>query len=50
MRKSGPVPRTPLADLATVEAPADVDERLEIAAGDPVVRRTGHMLASDRPV
>jgi DNA-binding GntR family transcriptional regulator len=50
MRKSGLVPRTPLADLSTVPAPADVAERLEINAGDPVVRRTRHMFASDRPV
>jgi GntR family transcriptional regulator len=50
MRKSGLVPRTPLADLSTVPAPADIAERLEINAGDPVVRRTRHMFASDRPV
>jgi GntR family transcriptional regulator len=50
MRKSGLDPRAPLADLATVEAPADIAERLEITAGDPVVRRTRHMFASDRPV
>lgn len=50
MRKSGLVPRTPLADLATVEAPVDIAERLEIEAGDPVVRRTRHMFASGRPV
>jgi GntR family transcriptional regulator len=50
MRKSGLVPRTPLVDLATVEAPADIAERLEITAGEPVVRRTRHMFASDRPV
>lgn len=50
MRKSGLEPRTPLADLATVPAPADVAEHLEINAGDPVVRRTRHMFASDRPV
>jgi GntR family transcriptional regulator len=50
MQKSGLEPRTPLVDLATVPAPADVAERLEITAGDPVVRRTLHMFASDRPV
>jgi GntR family transcriptional regulator len=50
MRKSGLVPRTELADLSTVPAPADVAERLEINAGNPVVRRTRHMFASDRPV
>jgi GntR family transcriptional regulator len=50
MRKSGLEPRTPLADLATVPAPADVAEHLEINAGDLVVRRTRHMFASDRPV
>jgi GntR family transcriptional regulator len=50
MRKSGLEPRTPLVDLATVPAPADVAEHLEINAGDPVVRRTRHMFASDRPV
>jgi GntR family transcriptional regulator len=50
MRKSGLVPRTELADLSTVPAPADIAERLEINAGDPVVRRTRHMFASDRPV
>jgi GntR family transcriptional regulator len=33
-----------------VEAPADVTEHLGIAPGDPVVRRTRHMFASDRPV
>jgi GntR family transcriptional regulator len=50
MRKSGLVPRTELADLSTVPAPADVAEHLQINAGDPVVRRTRHMFASDRPV
>lgn len=50
IRKAGLEPRAPLADLATVEAPADVAEHLEITAGDPVVRRTRHMFASDRPV
>ena len=50
MRQSGLEPRAPLADLATVRAPDQVAERLEIAAGDPVVRRTRHMFASDRPV
>jgi GntR family transcriptional regulator len=50
MRKTGLEPRAPLADLATVEAPADVAEHLGITAGDPVVRRTRHMFASDRPV
>ena len=50
MRKTGLEPRAPLADLATVEAPADVAEHLRITAGDPVVRRTRHMFASDRPV
>ena len=50
MRKAGLEPQAPLADLATVEAPADVAEHLEITAGDPVVRRTRHMFASDRPV
>jgi GntR family transcriptional regulator len=50
MRLAGLEPRTPLADLATVEAPADVAEHLRITAGDPVVRRTRHMFASDRPV
>jgi GntR family transcriptional regulator len=50
MRKAGLKPRTPLADLATVEAPADVAEHLRIAPGDPVVRRTRHMFTSDRPV
>jgi GntR family transcriptional regulator len=50
MQKSGLVPRTELADLSTVPAPADVAERLEINAGDRVIRRTRHMFASDRPV
>jgi len=50
MRKAGLEPNAPLADLATVEAPADVAEHLEITSGDPVVRRTRHMFASDRPV
>ena len=49
MRKAGLEPRTRLADLATVEAPAEVAEHLRITAGDPVVRRTRHMFASDRP-
>jgi GntR family transcriptional regulator len=30
--------------------PADVAEHLHISAGEPVVRRTRHMFASDRPV
>lgn len=50
MRKAGLEPRAPLADLATVDAPADVAEHLRITAGDPVVRRTRHMFASGRPV
>ena len=50
MRKSGLEPRAPLVDLTTVDAPADVAEHLGISAGDPVVRRTRHMFASDRPV
>jgi GntR family transcriptional regulator len=50
MRKSGLEPRAPLIDLTTVDAPADVAEHLGISAGDPVVRRTRHMFASDRPV
>ena len=50
MRKAGLEPRTVLADLSTVDAPADVAEHLGIAPGDPVVRRTRHMFASDRPV
>jgi GntR family transcriptional regulator len=50
MRSSGLEPRTPLVDLATVEAPDEIAGRLEIAAGEPVVRRTRHMFASDRPV
>jgi GntR family transcriptional regulator len=50
MRKAGLEPHAPLADLATVEAPADVAEHLQITAGDPVVRRTRQMFASDRPV
>jgi GntR family transcriptional regulator len=31
-------------------APADIAEHLQISAGEPVVRRTRHMFASDRPV
>lgn len=50
IRKAGLVPRADLADLSTVPAPAEVAEHLEIAEGDPVVRRTRHMFASDRPV
>jgi GntR family transcriptional regulator len=50
MRKAALVPRTKLADLSTVPAPAVVAEHLGIAESDPVVRRTRHMFASDRPV
>ncbi len=50
MRKAGLDPRTELADLDTVPAPADVAEHLHISAGEPVVRRTRHMFASGRPV
>jgi GntR family transcriptional regulator len=50
IRKAGLEPRAPLVNLATVEAPADVAEHLRINTGDPVVRRTRHMFASDRPV
>jgi GntR family transcriptional regulator len=50
MRKAGLDPRTELADLDTVPAPADVAEHLHISGGEPVVRRTRHMFASDRPV
>jgi GntR family transcriptional regulator len=50
MRGFGLVPRTELADLSTVPAPADIAEYLQITAGDRVVRRTRHMFASDRPV
>lgn len=50
MRKSGLVPQTRLAGLATVPAPSDIAEHLNIAAGEPVVRRTRHMFASHRPV
>jgi GntR family transcriptional regulator len=50
MRSAGLVPRTRLADLATVPAPADIAHHLKIQAGGPVVRRTRHMFASDRPV
>jgi GntR family transcriptional regulator len=50
MRKAGLKPRAPLVDLATVAAPEDVAARLAIPAGNPVVRRTRHMFASERPV
>lgn len=50
MRTAGLVPRTELADLATVPAPADAADYLKIQAGEPVVRRTRHMFASERPV
>ena len=50
MRESGLVPRAELAGLATVRAPGEIAKRLEIAAGDLVVRRIRHMFASDRPV
>lgn len=50
MRKAGLVPETPLVDLSTVPAPEEVAEYLQIAGGDPVVRRTRHMFASKRPV
>jgi GntR family transcriptional regulator len=50
MRKAGLVPRTQLADLATMAAPPDVADMLGIRPGEKVVRRTRHMFASDRPV
>jgi GntR family transcriptional regulator len=50
MRKAGLEPRTELADLDTVPAPADIAEHLHISGGEPVIRRTRHMFASDRPV
>lgn len=50
MRKAGLDPRTELADLSTVPAPADIAEHLHITAGEPVMRRTRHMFASGRPV
>ena len=50
MRSAGLEPRAPLVDLATVPAPEEVAARLQIPGGDPVVRRTRHMFASDRPV
>jgi GntR family transcriptional regulator len=50
MRNAGLVPRTELADLSTVPAPAHIADHLKIPAGDPVVRRTRHMFASERPV
>lgn len=48
--KAGLVPRTLLANLATVPAPADIADMLGIRPGDKVVRRIRHMFASDRPV
>ena len=50
MRKAGLVPRTQLANLATVPAPPDIADMLGVHAGDEVVRRTRQMFASDRPV
>ena len=50
MRKAGLEPRTELADLATVPAPADIADMLQIERDAQVVRRTRHMFASERPV
>jgi GntR family transcriptional regulator len=50
IRKAGLVPRSELADLATVPAPAEIADMLGVNAGDLLVRRTRHMFASDRPV
>lgn len=50
MRKSGLVPRTELAELATVPTPPEIADLLHVEAGSLVVRRTRHMFASDRPV
>jgi GntR family transcriptional regulator len=50
MRNAGLVPRTELAGLSTVPAPAEIADMLRIQPEDPVVRRTRHMFASDRPV
>lgn len=50
MRKAGLEPRTELADLATVPAPPEIAELLQVERDSPVVRRTRHMFASERPV
>lgn len=50
MRSAGLAPRTELADLSTVPAPADIADMLHIESGARVVRRTRHMFASERPV
>jgi GntR family transcriptional regulator len=50
MRSAGLEPRTELADLSTVPAPADIADMLHIERDAPVVRRTRHMFASERPV
>lgn len=50
IRKAGLEPRAPLVDLSTVPAPEEISERLHIASGEPVIRRTRHMFASERPV
>ncbi|GAB3796220.1 GntR family transcriptional regulator [Micromonospora zhanjiangensis] len=39
-----------LLDVATVPAPADVADALQLAAGEPVIRRRRLILADDRPV
>jgi len=50
MRNAGLTPRTELADLATVPATPEIADLLHVEAGSPVVRRTRHMFASERPV
>lgn len=50
VRRAGLEPRTGLADLSTVPAPADIADMLYIERDAPVVRRTRHMFASERPV
>jgi GntR family transcriptional regulator len=50
IRKAGLDPRTELANLDTVPAPADIAEHLRISAEEAVVRRTRYMFASGRPV
>lgn len=50
MRRAGLEPRTELADLSTVPAPAEIADLLNLTSGELVVRRTRHMFASERPV
>ncbi|WP_053205905.1 GntR family transcriptional regulator [Jiangella muralis] len=50
MRNAGLTPRTQLVSVDTRPAPPAVAERLSIGEDDPVVTRTRHMFASERPV